>query len=404
LIITPTASAQNEDAASAQNEDALTVADLKVNNVESNQTGDTLELNRTIWVEVEKLPEWIQESNDPSKLILYIDGNVFRDLTPALVENNTTLQFDLKHTSDNKDAWSAVLSRKGETYFTREVPVTVGLENGGQVPSSITRTLIVVNSAWFWTFLVVFLAVLALFLWIAHKSDVIRDSGPQPQGTKNGRPNRKPFSLARTQMASWFFIVIISYVFIWIVTTDLSNLTASVLGLIGISAATGLGAAIVDSSKRSDQENQRRTLEEQKKSDEVEVNKLKSEISALESASSATPPPANLDEVKANLATKEGERAAKQKEIEQANQKIQELDAVLKPRVSKNFISDILSDDAGISFHRFQIFAWTIVLIVIFSAAVYSVLAMPDFDATLLALMGISSGTYIGFKLPQQQG
>ena len=56
------------------------------------------------------------------------------------------------------------------------------------------------------------------------------------------------------------------------------------------------------------------------------------------------------------------------------------------------------------SFHRFQIFAWTIVLIAVFIASVYNGLAMPEFDAKLLALMGISGGTYIGFKLPNQQG
>jgi hypothetical protein len=28
--------------------------------------------------------------------------------------------------------------------------------------------------------------------------------------------------------------------------------------------------------------------------------------------------------------------------------------------------------------------------------------ALPDFDAPLLALMGISSGTYLGFKIPEQ--
>ena len=31
-------------------------------------------------------------------------------------------------------------------------------------------------------------------------------------------------------------------------------------------------------------------------------------------------------------------------------------------------------------------------------------LAMPDFDATLLGLMGISGATYVGFKMPKQEG
>ena len=83
---------------------------------------------------------------------------------------------------------------------------------------------------------------------------------------------------------------------------------------------------------------------------------------------------------------------------------MQELTDAAKPETPKNFIHDILSDDNGISFHRFQMFGWTIVLIFIFIAKVYNDLAMPDFDATLLTLMGISGGTYVGFKLPKQQG
>jgi hypothetical protein len=43
-------------------------------------------------------------------------------------------------------------------------------------------------------------------------------------------------------------------------------------------------------------------------------------------------------------------------------------------------------------------------LIVIFTIKVYDGLAMPDFDTTLLALMGISGGAYIGFKMPKQEG
>jgi hypothetical protein len=111
-----------------------------------------------------------------------------------------------------------------------------------------------------------------------------------------------------------------------------------------------------------------------------------------------------LEDQKAMLAAKQAELAAKEVEINQADLKIQELDNGTKPAASKNFINDILSDDDGVSFHRFQIFAWTIVLICIFIAGVYNALSMPEFDGTLLALMGISGGTYLGFKLPEQQG
>jgi hypothetical protein len=60
---------------------------------------------------------------------------------------------------------------------------------------------------------------------------------------------------------------------------------------------------------------------------------------------------------------------------------------------------DLLGDEEHISFHRFQVAVWTLVLGVVFVIKVLSELAMPEFSATVLGLMGISSGTYLGFKL-----
>lgn len=74
------------------------------------------------------------------------------------------------------------------------------------------------------------------------------------------------------------------------------------------------------------------------------------------------------------------------------------------PTPSQGFLTDVLTDgNGGVSFHRFQMFAWTIILGVIFVTSVYKELAMPEFSATLLGLMGISSGTYLGFKFPEKK-
>ncbi|MDX8399073.1 MAG: hypothetical protein R8K20_02345 [Gallionellaceae bacterium] len=67
---------------------------------------------------------------------------------------------------------------------------------------------------------------------------------------------------------------------------------------------------------------------------------------------------------------------------------------------SGNFFTDILSDGDGISFHRFQMLVWTIVLGAVFLNKVSANLIMPDFDTQLLGLMGVASGTYLGFKIP----
>ncbi|MEP6974714.1 MAG: hypothetical protein ABI787_04890 [Spartobacteria bacterium] len=66
----------------------------------------------------------------------------------------------------------------------------------------------------------------------------------------------------------------------------------------------------------------------------------------------------------------------------------------------KGVISDLLAENNVISFHRFQIFVWTLILGIMFVANVCNELAMPEFSATLLDLLGISAATYVGFKLP----
>ena len=70
---------------------------------------------------------------------------------------------------------------------------------------------------------------------------------------------------------------------------------------------------------------------------------------------------------------------------------------------SEGFFNDILSDATGQSFHRFQMVIWTLVLSVIFAVSVWRRLSMPDFSPTLLGLLGISAGTYLGFKFPEKR-
>ncbi len=66
---------------------------------------------------------------------------------------------------------------------------------------------------------------------------------------------------------------------------------------------------------------------------------------------------------------------------------------------SGGIVSDVVSDEQGPALSRLQIILWTVVLSVVFWGNVYSHLAMPDFDATMLVLMGLSAGTYVGLKV-----
>lgn len=68
---------------------------------------------------------------------------------------------------------------------------------------------------------------------------------------------------------------------------------------------------------------------------------------------------------------------------------------------SEGFFVDILSDDNGISVHRFQKVVWTGIAVIIFLNKVYSIktgCALPELSQTLLWLTGISSAAYLILK------
>lgn len=90
--------------------------------------------------------------------------------------------------------------------------------------------------------------------------------------------------------------------------------------------------------------------------------------------------------------------------IDSGKTELAKLTAAAQPKESQGFLNDILTDESnGISFHRFQMFVWTLVLGVLFLYSVWNRLSMPEFSAMLLGLLGISDGTYLGFKIPEKQ-
>jgi hypothetical protein len=72
---------------------------------------------------------------------------------------------------------------------------------------------------------------------------------------------------------------------------------------------------------------------------------------------------------------------------------------------SKGFLIDILSENHGtgssVALHRLQMVLWTLILGLVYVWTIFSQLTLPDFDTNLLLMVGISSGTYIGFKFPE---
>jgi hypothetical protein len=269
------------------------------------------------------------------KITLYLNGrNSF--LTPDIYDDDhNRLIFHLERNSANKDVWTALLREPYKSPH-RPVLVSVGVEGAAPLSSGdLHFTLIVVKWAWYaWLWILLLIIVLVAFFWLAAKRDILRD-GPPING------NRQLYSLGKSQMAWWFFLIIIGFVMIWLISGDQDTISASLLTLMGISAGTGLGSSLIERN-------------------------AKNPPAPAAGAVIVPPPPPP------------------------------------PPPVSRGWLLDILSDSNGsIALHRLQNVLWTLVLGIMLVVAVVTSLTMPAFSDTLVTLMGISSGTYVGFKFAE---
>ena len=145
-------------------------------------------------------------------------------------------------------AWSVFLRKPWDTPkgdFARGFQLTLAKQDAKGVMTPIYSKairLIIVRKSW----LALGFVLIAL-AWISvavagKRSGMLRDANSTAAGTA------RPYSLARVQMAWWFALVIGAYVFLWVLTDDLAQFNTSVLALLGISGATGLSAAGIDSA------------------------------------------------------------------------------------------------------------------------------------------------------------
>jgi hypothetical protein len=320
---------------------------------------------------------------EKKNIVLYLDGRPLPDVTafPPTDPNKPSLKFTLKRTEKSRDVWTYILGQP--SWDPRRTKVSIGIVDKYAIDADeglAFVNLTVIPKGRFISWLIFVVLLFIGFLILAAKSNLLRDSSTMPFPGKRGL-----FSLARAQAAWWFFLVLASYLFIGIITGDFgTTITSTVLGLLGISAGTAVGSAMIDVNKSTPEA--RESEAAAVTAAQARVVELDQEIGANKAALAA-----NADD-----ATAAQLLAAKTKEKED---KISQLKKMTNQ--SENFVLDILSDVNGVSFHRFQMAAWTLVLGIIFITQVYKVLAMPDFDGSLLALLGISAGTFVGLKIPE---
>lgn len=306
-------------------------------------------VDQRIYVKVDDLPTLIALAGGQcANVVLFLDGAPMPGLEPTRCnpdDGTVAYQLAVNGGDPNADAAWRVLMGAPDG-LTRAIRLSVGPSADTSIDSDVrgdkSFQLVLLYPLYFYLWLGVTGLLVGGAVWLARRSNLLRDPyAVVPEGAV------RPYSLSRFQAVFWCVLVLISFFLIWSITGELTSITGSVLGLLGIGSGTALGAAMIDSDKSG----------------------TKAVAAASKAAAAGAEPP------------------------------VPELP--VRSGGSEGFLRDILSGSDGISFHRFQMFVWTIVLGLIFCSTVYDTLSMPQFDASLLALLGISSGTYLGFKIPE---
>jgi hypothetical protein len=323
-------------------------------------------------------------------IIPFIEGMPLKGVYGVPNVKNNELIFKLSRNPDANLTWNSVLRRPSLFIGHKDVLISVGYENEERGVPTISKeknfTLVIVKAFSFWICVLIILVLLVILFWLAKSTEMLKE--PFAIG-ENG--HKRPYSLALTQMTFWYFLVVSAMIILFLITKEFPDVNSTVLILIGISSLTALSSEAINYNKLSEVKKKLVSLKAEKKTLSNRITEIKDKLKQ----ESELEPSEKL----------ELEKEKKDSEIKlyEIIQSIPQYNASNKVYFSKGFLRDLVSDATGVSLHRFQIAVWTLLFGFYFCYSVWNDLKMPELDPTYLALMGISSGTYIGFKIPEQK-
>jgi hypothetical protein len=306
-------------------------------------------------------------------------------------------RFRLLEDSKNIEAWNelrrtglyqhdvnfTLITTLGDHSVALTTTIQRNLDAGAQPPADADRVLLQIASP---TLTVVAFAVFTLLFIILVTLSIRTDIVSDTSGALRADGIR-PYSLARAQMAFWFLIIIWASLFLWIATGSWHILNDTCLWLIGIGSGTALGSAVIASTSKSPTGSGYPLTRQRGTGFQAFKKELQQEIEKARVA-----PPVETPQAAAERMARRDALMNQQKDLEEIPQ-----------FALRRLFNDWLTDGNTYNFHRYQMLAWTLVLGVFFIVRVTSQWDLPVFDATTLALLGIASGTYLGFKLQATQ-
>ena len=335
---------------------------------------------------------------DVSKYVLFINDDEVKGLDPPTSTNyrsKPALLFKLKRVSANEAFWSQLLGSPSNEHI--DVTVSLAPLAGGDRSTRIfgaagaSAFKFQVFSGFELACAAAVILLVLIFVWgNARYRTTLRDN-LLPQLA----PSRQPFSLGRCQMAFWFTLIFAAFVVLFFLLQDTNTISSQALILMGISGSTAAAAVAIDVAKNSPADDANSALQALGLNTYDDVQRVQQEILNRQQELDGLPPPPS------QIPTTDQRRAQLQIEINDRNSILRTYYDKTLPFVSQGWFKDVTTDINGPTVHRLQVVFWTGTLGAIFLYFVYRNLAMPPFNATLLTLMGISSGSYVGFKIQE---
>jgi hypothetical protein len=194
-------------------------------------------------------------------ILLWIDSIPFPDLKIWRSNScsNSLIFHLLRDTADNS-SWNYLYSFSNRGCFKayKDVSVQIGTYKSC-IASGTKRIHLYIRECWMMIVGYLFIVALICFAyWLVKQEYILRDTSmvedtvqlvkkySDPPNPNEVLKQDLPFSVSKTQLLFWTFLVSIGFVFIWLNTDDLAAITTSTALLLGISGGTSVLSKLIE--------------------------------------------------------------------------------------------------------------------------------------------------------------
>jgi len=203
--------------------------------------------------------------NSKDTIILWLNGQAFPNIKiQGFDPIKKSLTFKLDRNLGVNSPWQMfyAYSIRGFSYKNPNVTLAIGNAKTQIVPDYRNKITIVLSETWMIVWGLIFIIIVTtLFVLASKRSNLLKANlnlAPGILVVPTIDPNNTspqilekdiPYSLGRFQLAWWTYLVIVSFIYIWMSTDELGNLPSSIALLIGVVGGTSVVSKISEALK-----------------------------------------------------------------------------------------------------------------------------------------------------------